>query len=194
MYRLVVRGDQEASVMGRLFLCLPLCLLLQDQGPLQSGDVRGDTDAGPASNRALQRRVELCSHITSSLAAAPVSYPATLPWLSLWQLSKALVPRHHAVSRDVADSLGALAPTGALTLAPLQATLCKHGPGLIEDLCEADPVRFLQLCLAHYQREVTGYISVMHKTERLNGKLHPKEEIDAHFREKPFSVHMEWTA
>ena len=62
----------------------------------------------------------------------------------------------------------------------------------LELLAEKDPVEFLQLCLNRYEREVHGYRCIFAKQEKVNGKLRKKEKILVHFREKPFSVHMEW--
>jgi hypothetical protein len=62
----------------------------------------------------------------------------------------------------------------------------------LEELAENDPVEFLQRCLNRYDKEVHGYRCIFVKQERVNGKLRKKEKILVHFREKPFSVHMEW--
>jgi hypothetical protein len=62
----------------------------------------------------------------------------------------------------------------------------------LELLAETDPVEFLQLCLNRYEQDVRGYRCVFAKQEKVNGKLRKKERIFVHFREKPFSVHMEW--
>jgi hypothetical protein len=59
-------------------------------------------------------------------------------------------------------------------------------------LAESDPIAFLENCIRRYDREVKGYRCVMHKQERLEGKLQPSEVIDVQFREKPFSVLMDW--
>lgn len=62
----------------------------------------------------------------------------------------------------------------------------------MEDLVKKDPVKFLEVCLARYEKEVQGYRCVFHKHERVNDKLRDPEVILVHFREKPFSVHMNW--
>jgi hypothetical protein len=59
-------------------------------------------------------------------------------------------------------------------------------------LAETNPVDFLEDCILRCEREVKGYRCVLHKQERLDGKLQPSELIDADFREKPFSVLMDW--
>ena len=60
------------------------------------------------------------------------------------------------------------------------------------ELAENDPVEFLQQGLDRYSKEVQGYRCIFDKQEKVNGKLRPKESIRVHFREQPFSVHMEW--
>ena len=62
----------------------------------------------------------------------------------------------------------------------------------LEKLAEAEPVEFLQRCLNRYEKEVTGYICLFDKQERVKGKMRQREKIKIHFCETPFSVHMEW--
>ena len=83
----------------------------------------------------------------------------------------------------------------AADLVPLGA----DDPGIAADqseeldaLAKNDPVKYLERCLEHYQREVHGYRCVLAKQERVNGTLRDYEVIRACFREKPFSVHMDW--
>ena len=59
-------------------------------------------------------------------------------------------------------------------------------------LAQSDAVAFLEACIRRYDREVKGYTCVLHKQERLDGKLQPSEVIDVKFRQKPFSVLMDW--
>lgn len=61
-----------------------------------------------------------------------------------------------------------------------------------EDLLKDQPTKFLQMCLDRYDREVQGYSCTLEKRERVAGKLKPREIVEAHFREQPFSVFMEW--
>ncbi len=62
----------------------------------------------------------------------------------------------------------------------------------MKQLAETDPIAFIEACIRRYDREVKGYRCVLHKQERLDGKLQPSEDIAAQFREKPFSVLMDW--
>lgn len=59
-------------------------------------------------------------------------------------------------------------------------------------LPEPDPVRFLELCLERYEREVHGYRCTFEKRERVTGALNPREVIEADFRERPYSVYLRW--
>jgi Protein of unknown function (DUF1571) len=62
----------------------------------------------------------------------------------------------------------------------------------MERLAQEDPVAFLQRCLGHYDQNVRGYRLLMHKQERIGGKLQPREIIEVCFREPPFSVRLHW--
>lgn len=59
-------------------------------------------------------------------------------------------------------------------------------------LARQAPVRFLEQCLSHYDREVRGYHCVFRKQERIAGRLQPRETIDVWFRERPYSVLFRW--
>jgi hypothetical protein len=65
--------------------------------------------------------------------------------------------------------------------------------GAMEKLARKDPIGFLENCVRKFEREVKGYTATFLKQERINGKLYPKEVIELHVREKPWSVHMRWT-
>ncbi len=64
----------------------------------------------------------------------------------------------------------------------------------LEDLARTDPVGFLAACLKRYDRQVQGYRAILHKQERIDGRLRPSEEIEVAFRQKPFSVLLTWLA
>ena len=59
-------------------------------------------------------------------------------------------------------------------------------------LIRDDPIAFLEYAIDHYDREVKGYRATLFKQERIGGTLRPAERIEVHFREKPFSVLMDW--
>jgi hypothetical protein len=62
----------------------------------------------------------------------------------------------------------------------------------LRTLAETKPIEFLERCIAKYRDEVKGYKTTFHKRERVQGELKRQERLIAHFREKPFSVHMDW--
>jgi hypothetical protein len=62
----------------------------------------------------------------------------------------------------------------------------------MERLAKTDPLAFLEKCLLRYEREVKGYRCKLQRQERVQGKLQPSENFDVTFREKPFSVLLEW--
>lgn len=57
---------------------------------------------------------------------------------------------------------------------------------------KADPIGFLKDCLAIQDARIHGYSCLLSKQERINGSMQQPEEIWVDFREKPFSVRMEW--
>jgi hypothetical protein len=59
-------------------------------------------------------------------------------------------------------------------------------------LAKEGPIKFLENCLKRYDREVKGYRCTLVKQERMGDKLQRSEVIAIAFREKPFSVLMEW--
>jgi hypothetical protein len=66
-----------------------------------------------------------------------------------------------------------------------------NNDGMVK-LAKTDPIAFLEESLKRYDREVKGYKALLVKRERTAGKLHPEERIRIFFREKPFSVRMDW--
>jgi hypothetical protein len=65
-------------------------------------------------------------------------------------------------------------------------------PQRFAQLCQTDPVQSLEAALSRYQKEIDEYTCTMIKRERIKNKLRNEEEIRCWFREKPFSVLMEW--
>src|SRR5207244_1422407 len=62
-----------------------------------------------------------------------------------------------------------------------------------EPLPVADPVAFLEKCLERFDQEgIQGYSCVMHKQERIDGKLQPSEDVELFVRTQPYSVLMRW--
>jgi hypothetical protein len=59
-------------------------------------------------------------------------------------------------------------------------------------LAARDPVAFLEECLRHYGRHVTGYTLTMHKQERIGGKVQNVEQVAVAFKDRPHSVFFKW--
>lgn len=62
----------------------------------------------------------------------------------------------------------------------------------IDELVKKDPVKLLERGLERYKSEVQGYRCTFAKQERVNKTLRDYEVLRVAFREKPFSVLMEW--
>jgi hypothetical protein len=62
----------------------------------------------------------------------------------------------------------------------------------LRTLAEKDPVEFLERCMSKYRHEVKGYQCTFFKRERVKGNLQNPERLICHFREEPFSIHMDW--
>lgn len=92
------------------------------------------------------------------------------------------------------DAEAAAVTAGELPAPVLDQT---RGPQLdtaaMEQLARTDPIAFLQRSLERYDREVAGYRAVLVKQERIAGRLGPVEHVAVCFRERPFSVRMDWT-
>lgn len=65
-------------------------------------------------------------------------------------------------------------------------------PSRFAELMRSHPVEALRACAVRYVREVRGFRAVLHKRERLGGKLGPDEVIDVDFRDEPHSVLLRW--
>jgi hypothetical protein len=61
-------------------------------------------------------------------------------------------------------------------------------------LAKTDPIAFLEESIKRCDREVKGYTAQLVKRERTASGLNPQERIKIFFREKPFSVRMDWIA
>lgn len=65
-------------------------------------------------------------------------------------------------------------------------------PAEMARLVKDDPVAFLERSIDHYAATVKAYRATLVKQERVGGTLYPPEVIQVSFREKPFSVLMDW--
>ncbi|NBO92717.1 MAG: DUF1571 domain-containing protein [Planctomycetia bacterium] len=63
----------------------------------------------------------------------------------------------------------------------------------MEEWAVSAPLAFLEACIARYDREVSGYTTLLVKQERIDGTLQAEEHLRCWFLEKPsFRVLMQW--
>jgi hypothetical protein len=75
----------------------------------------------------------------------------------------------------------------------LDAPQPASAPAAQEPLPTGDVITFLEKCVQRYdQQGIQGYRVILHKQERLGGKLQPSEDIECYFRDKPYSLFMHW--
>jgi hypothetical protein len=76
------------------------------------------------------------------------------------------------------------------TNSPPQAQ--RPSPDKIIDLAKNDHIALLKLAIDRYQKTVRDYTGFFHKQERIGRKLGKTQLISFAFREKPYSVFMQW--
>src|SRR5262249_47477281 len=167
-------------VMTKLIVCLPLCLVLQDQRPFTCGSGGRADRRPPPMSPAAKRQLEIAR------CARRLAVPGAAALPRLRGLSEQLVPRHERFSVVLVAGLGAISSPTAAAWLPLRQAFVSNGPGVLEDLAYTQPLRFLQMCMAHYEREVKGYHCMLFKHERIKGKLLDLEQGEGYFREQPF--------
>lgn len=62
----------------------------------------------------------------------------------------------------------------------------------LEQRAARDPMGFIEFCLERYDRSVRDYQVTFTKQELIAEKLSDEQVMNAYFREKPFSVRLEW--
>ena len=62
----------------------------------------------------------------------------------------------------------------------------------LEELAKTDHVALLKRGLAHYDNSFQDYTCLFVKQERISGSMRPEQHIKVKFKERPFSVAMEW--
>lgn len=82
-------------------------------------------------------------------------------------------------------------PTGPVGPVDLPGN-AKASTDEMERLAREDPVGLIEESLRQHKANVHGYICVLDKQERINGKLRPQEITRCYFREDPFAVLMRW--
>jgi len=94
----------------------------------------------------------------------------------------------------------------AITLICPTETYCADSNGLIQDpnviptisqeklieLAKHDHITILKLAIKRYEKSIDDYVGTFCKQERLRGKLGKEQTIAFKFKEKPYSIYMEW--
>jgi len=62
----------------------------------------------------------------------------------------------------------------------------------LEERAARDPIGFIEFCIDRYDQSVRDYKCIFTKQELIAGKLSAEQVMRAFFREKPFSVRLEW--
>jgi len=106
----------------------------------------------------------------------------------LFQLQESLSRRPQASS---AASPVVVQPPANAAFASIVLPDSRLGDSL-EERAARDPIQFFDDAIAGYDRTVRDYTCVFTKQERLGGKLGLEQVTNAMFREKPFSVRLEW--
>lgn len=60
------------------------------------------------------------------------------------------------------------------------------------ELAKTDQIELLQWSMMLYNRDIKDYTAVLHKQERIAGKLSKPQEIAFWFKDKPYSLLMKW--
>ncbi len=83
--------------------------------------------------------------------------------------------------------------TSTVAIARNQDADPKAAAQKIVDLAKTDHIALLKYCLDHYNRTYRNYTCTLIKQERISGVLGAEQEIQAKYKESPFSVSMLWT-
>ena len=101
--------------------------------------------------------------------------------------------RQWAVAGVAAGLCLAAAPAPRLLPAPPPARPLASSPAADGPADpEADPVRFLEQARDRVRAGVKGYRAVLHKRERIRGKLHGAEVVHISVRARPYAVRLRW--
>lgn len=108
----------------------------------------------------------------------------------LYQCQRALTQRNNSdapsvVIRHPVKIAGNVAVAAIVSEAPVQAET-------LEERAARDPLGFIEYCLDHYDHTVRDYTCSFTKQELIGETLSEEQVMKAFFREKPFSVRLEW--
>jgi hypothetical protein len=168
--------------MGRWILLLPLCLFIRGQSP-----------APEASAYALSEDLHV-TEFKDSGAKQRLRQATAIAMVAAWSEDPfaRLAPALDAVNIPPATMFATLAALGESPLLP--ATLAPAFEDQINDFYENKrrkaPLAFLEEALERGEREVLGYSAHLRKIEKVGGYV--VEELEVSFRQKPFSVYMNW--
>ncbi len=83
--------------------------------------------------------------------------------------------------------------SSSVVIAKSQVADPKVAAQKIVDLAKTDHIALLKYCLDHYNRTYRDYTCTLIKQERISGVLGAEQEVQAKYKESPFSVAMQWT-
>ena len=83
--------------------------------------------------------------------------------------------------------------TSTVAIATIRDADPKAAAQKIVDLAKTDHIALLKYCLDHYNKTCRDYTCTLIKQERISGVLGAEQEVQAKYKESPFSVAMQWT-
>jgi len=72
------------------------------------------------------------------------------------------------------------------------AKIAKKDQKKILQMAKKDQIALLEWAMEHYEKNVRDYQGTLYKQERIAGKIGKEEVISFKFKEKPFSIFMQW--
>ena len=93
----------------------------------------------------------------------------------------------YAQAKEVASLIGNRAAQNLLRPDPAANKIER-----MTELAATDQITLIQWCMDNYKKNIRNYQGLLHKQERINGKLRKSQSINVWFREAPFSVLMKW--
>ncbi len=108
----------------------------------------------------------------------------------LFQCQRALESYSGQAASPVAH-VGPVKPNPSAALAAFIPETPDAVPTL-ETLAARDPMAFFESCLERYDRSVRDYTCTFTKQEKVGRRMTKRQVMKARFREKPFSVRLDW--
>jgi len=107
------------------------------------------------------------------------------------QCQKALSQRNNP-ARTVVAAARTVTPGLQQAFAMLTPDRSLMNTQTLEDLAAQDPIGFFEQALDRYDRSVRDYTCTFTKQELVRGHMSDVQVMEAHFRERPFSVRLKW--